>query len=636
MNRSLRLFRTGVSLVALAAVGCGSSTPSEVDGGKTDGAAGSKTDGSAGAGGAAGKGGGSGGAAGGAGGAAAGTSGSGGAKADGGGLDLGGIAPPTMLTATVLDRRATTFELVWTAPSDSGAAVSGYQVRYAKVPITTTNFDDTTVTTSVPYIGKPAAPGSTDGLTVRAYIENSYYFAVTGTDSAGTHVGTFMVTSAAVAAHFNTTIIASPTTTADVFGATSDGSGDLNGDGISDIVVGTSNASRAYLFLGSATFAGGSPSVTFSSATDTGFGTAIAQIGDIDGDGRQDLAISDLSISAIYIYKGRANWPLTLTDLQADYVISTSGSWTSASAGTSFARLGDFDGDGIDDFAIGGPTYSAPATRVGRVAIVYGSKTFTNFTLPSTTRTLEIGGDPALSRTQFGQRLVGLGHFYSVTTGTTLIVSAPGLGDATNTSDNQGRLYAFHGRAAGAPIDATMADNVLVGPGKGAVIGQVLSNLGPIENTFPSVGSGNSADVLTVPTASGTGFVLSGTPATGPFASSTVLYQSSGSEVGQMLFGGGTSGRDTSYSLIGSSNPDVAIVGGNTAIAILDGALLSGLTSPVDALKSSMVQVPLPTGWSFTAAASGGLIPDINHDGYPDFVLGDTSGSNPGRIVVFW
>src|SRR5580692_9062303 len=69
-----------------------------------------------------------------------------GGKSDGGGLDLGGIAPPAMLTATVLDRRATTFELVWTAPSNNGAPVNGYQVRYAKVPITTANFDDATVT----------------------------------------------------------------------------------------------------------------------------------------------------------------------------------------------------------------------------------------------------------------------------------------------------------------------------------------------------------------------------------------------------------------------------------------------------------------------------------------------------------
>jgi hypothetical protein len=572
--------------------------------------------------------GGAGGHAGSAGGANGGTAGQG--PTDGG-LDLGGITPPASLTVTVKDRRQTLFDLIWTAPSVNGAPATGYQIRYAKVPITTTNFNDTTVTTALTYIGTPAAPGAVDGTTAKLYIENAYYFAVQGTNSTGG--GTIDATTTAVAAHFNQTIINSPAGTNEIFGASADGSGDVNGDGISDIIVGTSNASRAYLFLGSTTFAGGSPSVTFSSATDTFYGTGVAQIGDINGDGLQDIAITDSSISAIYIYKGRTTWPATLADTDADFVISTSGLWSSASAGSSVARLGDFDGDGIDDFVIGGPAYN---TRVGRIAVVYGSHTFSNMTLPSATGTLEIGGDPALNRTQFGLRVVGIGHFYSVTTGTTLIVAAPGLGNATSTSDNQGRLYAFHGRAAGAAIDATTADNVLVGPGKGASIGQVLTNLGRISNNLPSVGSGNGIDTLTIPTASGTGFVLSGTSATGPFASSTVLYQASGTQEGQMLWGGGVSGTDTPYSLIGSAVPDVAIVGTKTPVYIIDGATLGSITSPSDVGTSAAVQVPLPSTWSSTTVASGGLIPDINHDGYPDFVLADTTGTTPGRVVVFW
>ncbi len=78
-------------------------------------------------------------------------------------------------------------QLTWTAPSDSGGGnVAGYQIRYAKVPIDATNFDNPAVTTAVAYTGTPATPGQVDGINVSPlYIENNYYFAVEATDMAG-------------------------------------------------------------------------------------------------------------------------------------------------------------------------------------------------------------------------------------------------------------------------------------------------------------------------------------------------------------------------------------------------------------------------------------------------------------------
>src|SRR5450432_1196992 len=250
MNSSLRLFWTGLSVLALGVASCSSTTVplGSGDGGKTDGATdGAKTDGAP-------------------------TDGAktDGAKADGGPVDAHAdvvvtidtnVPPPAMLTATVRDRRATTFDLLWTAPSNAGAAVSGYQVRYAKVPITATNFDDTTMTTAVAYTGTPKAPGATDGTVVTAYIENGYYFAVTGTDAGGAHVGAFMATSAAVAAHFNVTKLTSTSGTNEELGYSLSAEGDLNGDGLSDILAGTSDSGKAYLFFGSVTVASGAASV---------------------------------------------------------------------------------------------------------------------------------------------------------------------------------------------------------------------------------------------------------------------------------------------------------------------------------------------------------------------------------------
>ena len=157
----------GVSLLLLGIVGCGSGDNTSPDGGaghaggnggksgKGGGGGQGAVAGGAGQGAVAGNGGaaGSGAVAGHGGAAGAGTGG-----AVDAGLDLGGIAPPVSMTATVKNRRETLFELVWTAPSINGLPVTGYQVRYAKVPITATNFDDPTVTTDIDRKPRGAAP----------------------------------------------------------------------------------------------------------------------------------------------------------------------------------------------------------------------------------------------------------------------------------------------------------------------------------------------------------------------------------------------------------------------------------------------------------------------------------------------
>jgi hypothetical protein len=293
------------------------------------------------------------------------------------------------------------------------------------------------------------------------------------------------------------------------------------------------------------------------------------------------------------------------------------------------APLGDFDGDGVDDFAIGAAGFNGLR---GRLAVIYGRAAFTSFGLPNITRSLEIGADPALNRSELGLAVVGLGHFYSVTTGTTMIISAPGLGGAASTSSNEGRIYAFHGRGPGAAILATDADHVRVGPGKPAKIGQTLTNLGPVMNALAAVGVGNSADTLSVAGSNGTAFALSGTTATGPLASSLILYQAGANAVGQVIFGGGFSGRDTTASIIGDSKPDVGLTSlqnGNT-LDIIDGNRLAGLTSPANTRTVADVHVPM------TALGVGDLIRDVNGDGFADFALGDQFGVVPGRVAVFW
>src|SRR5262249_19506142 len=181
-------------------------------------------------------------------------------------------------------------------------------------------------------------------------------------------------------------------------------------------------------------------------------------------------------------------------------------------------------------------------------------------------------------------------------------------------------------------------DHTLVGPGKPARIGQTLVNVGPIVNALPSVGAGNSGDPVSVSGTNGSAFVLSGSAATGPFASKLIFFQMGANGVGQVIFGGGFSGQDGSVSIIGDSKPDVALTSLQSvgSLDIVDGAKLGAVTSPADTLSSADVHVPLPTGWMGTAVGIGNLIRDINGDAHPDFALGDQFGVVPGRVAVFW
>jgi hypothetical protein len=546
-------------------------------------------------------------------------------------VDLGGPDAPTNLTATVLDRRQTSFQLAWTAPGDQGQPVANYAVRYAKVPITAANFDNPAIATPVTYTGSPAGVGAADGIAVEGlYVENGYYFAVAAVDAAGNR-SSIVATNTAVAAHFTLATLPSFSAT-EAFGFGMNGEGDINDDGLSDLVVGTFGSGKVYIYLGSTnvakTWGPAAPSVVITGGSTT-FGANVSQIGDIDDDGLPDLAVSDQTNLRVAIYRGRATWPATLTDAQADYVITTDASYAASAFSASMARLGDFNGDGVDDFAVSARNYN---TFVGRVVIVLGRAGFTSFALPDTTRVITIDGDATLGRPTFGSSLVGLGHFYT-TAGTTLVVGAPGT--ASSPTANAGRVYVFRGQTGtGGSIALSAADQMIVGPASGTQIGLVLSNLGPIVGQYPNLGIGNPVDLVDFAPGRGGVFLTSGTPATGPLTDRLTISQSINERIGAVVLGGGLSGRDTAYSLIGGSKADVLVAAQAGAfLTISDGSKLPAPPAAFDVTTTADVTYTFPTAWSISNNA-GTLLPDINGDGYPDFAVRNVNGN--GSVGVLY
>ncbi len=151
------------------------------------------------------------------------------------------------------------------------------------------------------------------------------------------------------------------------FGASISG-GDFDGDGVDDLVVGAVNYCDAcgsrqqgatFLFSGpvSGTLSPAEASTTLvGEEMGDASGNAVANAGDIDGDGLNDLVVGALNhqgpgndAGAVYLVAGPAGDSMTLADADARVV----GSGDSAYFGFSVAGAGDWDADGYRDVVVG-------------------------------------------------------------------------------------------------------------------------------------------------------------------------------------------------------------------------------------------------------------------------------------------
>ncbi|MFQ5693839.1 MAG: integrin alpha, partial [Nitrospinota bacterium] len=148
------------------------------------------------------------------------------------------------------------------------------------------------------------------------------------------------------------------------FGSAVAAPGDVNGDGVGDFLVGAPNAvtmtSFGFLIGGAFLFSGADGNLLFEmngTLRYSLFGSVVAAPGDVDGDGVPDLlvgaprAVPQLHGSGlVQVFSGR----------DGRLLLSLEGTPGIKDLGSSAAGAGDFDHDGHADFVVG-----APATEVG-------------------------------------------------------------------------------------------------------------------------------------------------------------------------------------------------------------------------------------------------------------------------------
>lgn len=169
--------------------------------------------------------------------------------------------------------------------------------------------------------------------------------------------------------------------------------GDIDGDGKSEVLATTvagmvvclAGANGAVLFFVQNAEFGDDPSLT--------------GLGDWNGDGRPDFAvgssIANLGNGQVYVYSTGPGTPL----------LSSFGGGATSGFGSAVADLGDLDGDGRVEIAVGSPTYISQGLVVGRVTVhafnIYGSTNISGTACPgqSGLQTLSLQGPANLGDT---------------------------------------------------------------------------------------------------------------------------------------------------------------------------------------------------------------------------------------------
>jgi len=218
-------------------------------------------------------------------------------------------------------------------------------------------------------------------------------------------------------------------TEGDSLGIYISGVGDVNNDGYDDIIIGApgaeNQAGKAYLILGRSDILWTEFDLSQVNASFIGenawdwAGRWVSGVGDVNGDGYEDFAISAMyndeggtDAGQTYLFFGGPNrkWKINTPLSQAN--VSFIGETSGDQSGHGVFGIGDTNNDGFDDFLISGMYNDEGGTDAGQIYLFFGRPT-NHWTI-------------SLSLTQANASYIGNG------VGNTLGLDAAGVGDVNN------------------------------------------------------------------------------------------------------------------------------------------------------------------------------------------------------------
>ncbi len=415
------------------------------------------------------------------------------------------------------------------------------------------------------------------------------------------------------------------------FGSSVATAGDVNGDGYADLLVGEpvfGGPGTAFVYGGGPGAFNASPiwSVTTAVTTDL-FANVVATAGDVNGDGFSDVLVgagysnlngSTLKSGAAYCYLGGSQG------------ISTTATWNAYGQlaqdvlGWSVSGVGDVNGDGYGDVAVGAPGWDAGSADGGAVFVYYGNATGVAAS-PSWQRLGAVAGE------NMGVCVAPAGD-----------VNNDGYGDllvASHTWNNIGRVQMWKGNLGGLPAGSAIWS--ASGPGPTSYFGYRCGSAGDLNgdglgDIFVSASGydGTLTDQGYACVYLGQGGTLAATPAWSDSGGQA------GAQFGSSVAGGGDVNRDgLSDLVVGASGWDNGTDTDAGRVSLYYG-IADGNLAGEKGLRHEVGWTHTVTGQNSALFGASTAMADVNGDGFSDVLVGfngwDSSIVDAGRVEAFF
>ena len=297
--------------------------------------------------------------------------------------------------------------------------------------------------------------------------------------------------------------------TGDLAGAALSGAGDVDGDGLDDLLVGAEGAAlgsgTAYVVLGSSL--SGAMSLSAADHTLVGnasdeAGAAVASAGDVDGDGLDDLLVGAPGNSLFVAGAGKVDLVLGASLAGSMFLTSADHSFSGEAVGDAVGGVlspaGDVDDDGLADLLIGAPLSDDGGADAGKAAVILGVSLSGAVSLSAADHTLigEATGDGA------GSAVASVGDVDGDGT-PDLLIGAPGADQGGTGAGDAGKIYLISGSALGGSASLADASVSFLGAADDELAGTSVTTAGDID-------ADGSADIAVGAEGSGTAYLLLG------------------------------------------------------------------------------------------------------------------------------